>query len=340
MATPVLWCLIAAALFGASTPAAKALIGELSPLTLAGLLYLGAAIAVAPVAFRGGSPAGRRDPANRRRLAGVVLFGGILGPAALLYGLRTAPAASASLWLNLETLATTLFALLIFREHIGLRAGVAHGLLVLGGVLLAVPTAGADSAAVGWIALACACWGLDNNLTALIDGFTPAQSTLAKGLVAGTFNLSAGLLLDGPSSGVAITALALGLGALAYGVSLLLYVGAAQQLGAARSQMIFSIGPFLGVPIAWLLLDEPVFGLQVVAGLIMLIAVGLLLGTTHAHGHRHEKLTHTHLHRHDDDHHAHAHHPPVTGWHTHEHVHPPQDHVHAHAPDLHHRHRH
>lgn len=340
MTAPVLWCLVAAALFGASTPAAKALIGELSPLILAGLLYLGAALAVAPFAFRGGSPDRRRDPVNRRRLAGVVLFGGILGPAALLYGLRTAPAASASLWLNLETLATTLFALLIFREHIGLRAGVAHVLLVLGGVLLAVPTAGADLTAVGWIALACACWGLDNNLTALIDGYTPAQSTLAKGLVAGTFNLGAGLLLDGPPSGAASTALALGLGALAYGVSLLLYVGAAQQLGAARSQMIFSIGPFLGVPLAWLVLDEPVFGLQVVAGLIMLVAVGLLLGTTHAHAHRHEQVTHTHLHRHDDGHHAHTHHAPVTGWHTHEHVHVLQEHAHAHAPDLHHRHRH
>jgi drug/metabolite transporter (DMT)-like permease len=336
---PVLWCLLAAALFGASTPAAKALIGEMSPLILAGLLYLGAALAVLPFAFKGGSPERRRDPVNRRRLAGVVLFGGIVGPAALLYGLRSAPAASASLWLNLETLATTVFALLIFREHIGRRAAVAHVLLIVGGVLLAVPTAGASLAAVGWIALACACWGLDNNLTALIDGYTPAQSTLVKGLVAGTFNLGAGLL-DGPPSGVASAALALGLGALAYGVSLLLYVNGAQQLGAARSQMIFSVGPFLGVPMAWLLLDEPVFGLQVVAGVVMLIAVALLLGTTHAHAHRHEAMIHTHLHRHDDGHHTHTHIPAVTGWHTHEHAHLPQDHSHAHAPDLHHRHRH
>ena len=85
----------AAALFGASTPASKYLLdGEVGPITLAGLLYLGAALATAPFSRSGGAPERRREPTNLRRLAGAVFFGGILGPILLLVGLRLAPSAS------------------------------------------------------------------------------------------------------------------------------------------------------------------------------------------------------------------------------------------------------
>ena len=78
-AMPVILCLLAAALFGASTPASKVLLGDVGPLTLAGLLYLGAALGVLPFCFRGGSPARWRDPVNLRRLLGAILFGGCSG---------------------------------------------------------------------------------------------------------------------------------------------------------------------------------------------------------------------------------------------------------------------
>ncbi|MCB9535940.1 MAG: DMT family transporter [Myxococcales bacterium] len=187
-AAPIVWGLAAAALFGASTPIAKTLLATLSPWTLAGLLYVGAAAAVLPFAFRGGSPTRRRDAANLRRLAGAVLFGGVLGPVALLQGLTRAPAASVALWLNLETAATALFAWLVFREHLGRRGALANLAVVIAGAMLVGP-AGADLTAAGWVGLAALCWGLDNNLTALIDGYTPAQSTLAKGVAAGGCNL-------------------------------------------------------------------------------------------------------------------------------------------------------
>ncbi|AKF02932.1 DMT family transporter [Sandaracinus amylolyticus] len=90
MATgPWLWALVAAALFGASTPAAKALLGAIGPFTLAGLLYLGAALAVAPSA-RAWPRAALREGATRWRLGGAVLFGGVIGPALLMLGLRAA----------------------------------------------------------------------------------------------------------------------------------------------------------------------------------------------------------------------------------------------------------
>ena len=140
MLTPVLWCLAAAALFGASTPAAKVLLGEdIGPFTLAGLLYLGAGLATLPFAFKGGSSARRRDTANLRRLLGAVVFGGVLGPVALMLGLRAAPSASVALLLNLETTATALLAWALFKEHLDARTWVANGLVVISGVALAAP---------------------------------------------------------------------------------------------------------------------------------------------------------------------------------------------------------
>ncbi len=107
---PVLSCLLAAVFFGASTPISKALLASAGPFTLAGLLYLGGALGVLPFAFRGGAPELRRDPRQRRMLALAVIFGGGAGPVLLMFGLRAAPAASVSPWLNTETAATAIIA--------------------------------------------------------------------------------------------------------------------------------------------------------------------------------------------------------------------------------------
>ncbi|MEM6926805.1 MAG: DMT family transporter [Myxococcota bacterium] len=338
---PVVWCLLAALLFGASTPASKVLLAEGGPLPLAGLLYLGAALAVAPWSFRGGSPARFHAPRNLLSLGGAVVFGGILGPALLLYGLQHAPSASVSMWLNLETVATAVLALLFFRENLEVRVWLANLGVVLAGVLLAAPDGFGLAPAALLVTAACVCWGLDNNWTATIDGFTPEQTTLAKGVVAGSFNLGLGVALGQPLPGWESALAALGVGALAYGASIVLYIRGAQHLGATRSQMLFSTAPFLGVGLAWLGLGEPAEGVQLLAGAVMIGSLGVMLSTRHAHEHAHEALTHTHLHCHDDGHHGHTHPDlPPGAWHTHEHSHEAMAHAHAHQPDLHHRHPH
>jgi drug/metabolite transporter (DMT)-like permease len=126
---PTLACLLAALLFGASTPIAKVLLELVGPFTLAGLLNLGGALGVLPFAFRGGSPELRRIPRQKRLLMLAVLFGGGLGPVLLLFGLRAAPAASVSLWLNVETVATVILAWAFFKEHLDRRTVMAAGLV-------------------------------------------------------------------------------------------------------------------------------------------------------------------------------------------------------------------
>jgi drug/metabolite transporter (DMT)-like permease len=276
-----------------------------------------------------------------RRLAGAILFGGVLGPIALLLGLQAAPAASVSLWLNLETTATALLAWAFFRENLDRRTWTANLLVLAAGVMLAAPDGFAVAPAATLIALACFCWGLDNNLTALIDGFTPAQTTCAKGAVAGGFNLGLGMLIEGPLPGAGPVGAALAVGALAYGASIVLYIRGAQQLGATRSQMLFATAPFLGMALAWSVLSEPILGVQLAAAATMVLALALILTGHHGHPHQHLARTHTHAHRHDDDHHDHPHEGLARDvWHTHEHSHEAKQHSHPHQPDLHHRHEH
>lgn len=331
-AAPALWCLLAAALFGASTPVAKALLGDVGPVTLAGLFYAGAALATAPSALR--QPWTR---AELPRLVGACLFGGVLGPILVLLGLRLAPAGSVALWLNLEAPATALLGWAFFKEHIGRRTWAAAGLTWLASVVLVGPAGGADVRAALLVAAGCFCWGLDNNLTAVIASYSPAQTTFVKGLVAATVNLTVGLSLEGaPTGGVAG---ALVVGALSYGASIVLYVAGAQQLGATRAQTIFATAPFWGVVLAWV--REPILVAQVLAGALMAGALALVYGERHTHPHTHEALRHTHWHRHDDGHHGHTHpEGPVAGWHSHPHEHEAGTHTHPHVPDLHHRHEH
>jgi drug/metabolite transporter (DMT)-like permease len=302
---------------------------------------LGAALAVAPFSPQGGSAELRRDPGQRRRLMAAVFFGGVLGPVLLLSGLRAAPAASVSLWLNGEIVATLVLAWAFFHDHIGRRGVLASALVLVGGILLALPEGAANTRAGLLVAGACLCWGMDNNLTAVISGFTPAQTTLVKGLVAGSVNLTLGLLVEHRLPAMLPVVGALALGAVAYGFSIMLYITGAQGLGAARAQLLFAVGPFLGVALSWGLLHEPVQLVQLGAAPLMAVGLSLLLTDRHEHEHAHVAVAHTHRHRHDDGHHAHSgpgH--PFSGWHTHAHEHEAHSHVHAHVSDLHHRHDH
>jgi len=338
---PTLWCLVAAMLFGASTPAAKAMLGPMGPLLLSGVLYAGAAIAVLPWALRHASVLRRIDRRNLLRLLGAIFFGGMLGPVLLLWGLSRAPAASVALWLNLETVATAILARAFFREHLHAYAWLAIALIIAGSAIMAPWSLEGGSAAL-LVALACIAWGLDNNLTAVIDGVTPAQTTFLKGLAAGSLNVTLGVLL-GSSTATGTDVLgALGIGAMGYGLSLILYISGAQQLGATRSQLIFSTAPVWGVALSWLWLGESIQPSQCIAAGLMAMALWLLHRERHVHGHAHAATAHTHWHRHDDSHHDHAHGAGTrpTGWHTHEHTHEPVVHTHAHRPDMHHRHDH
>ena len=333
--------LLAALLFGASTPASKCLLATVTPLQLAGLLYLGAALGTALPFLRQRETLRAMGRRNALRLIGAIALGGIVGPVLLLVGLRASLAGSVSLLLNLELAATAVLGVLLFREPLGPKGWLGVTGVVLAGALVSGSAGWPGIVAALWVAGACVCWGLDNHLTARIDGITPASSTFFKGAIAGTTNLVLGLAIA-PFAGSAATAAAgLAVGALCYGVSVALYIASAQQLGATRAQSLFAVAPFAGAVLAWAALGEPISGAQLAGATVLMAAVAAVVRSQHEHDHVHGEAEHVHTHRHDDDHHHHTH-PGLAPdtQHSHWHRHEPLAHAHPHWPDLHHRHEH
>ncbi len=330
-------------LFGAATPASKILLNDIHPQTLAGLLYLGAAIGVLPAlikdaAFRWPRHTGRR---TILLLTGAIVLGGIVGPILLLIALKYASAGSVSLWLNLELVATALLGHILFREHLTLRGWIAACGTVAAAMLLIGGQGGVGIIPAILICLGCTCWGLDNHFTALIDGISPAQTTFWKGIVAGTVNLVTGIVIAGHLDSMNTALSSLAVGALSYGVSITLYVTAAQGIGATRSQMIFSAAPFFGLLLSVTILKEAFTGGQITAALIMGISLAIAFSERHGHVHQHELMSHQHDHSHDELHHDHVHKDHLDhDNHSHQHDHQPVAHNHNHWPDLHHRHDH
>jgi drug/metabolite transporter (DMT)-like permease len=340
---PLAIALLAAILFGAATPASKALLQTLPTFQLAGLLYLGAAIGVIPLIIREKKFSWPWDLDHKTayRLLGAIGLGGVVGPLLLLFGLSLASAASVSLWLNLELIATVILGFLIFRDKLHLSGLTATVGIVAAATLLSFSEGHAGVKAGLLVGAACFCWGLDNHFTALITGITPAQTTFWKGLVAGTVNLSIGIQLDPYIATFYLTVAAILVGVFSYGFSLVLYIASAQKLGAARSQIIFSSSPFFGVLLAVVFLGESIYPAQIIAALIIVISLALLFFEKHHHLHHHQAVAHEHWHHHDDGHHDH-HSPgkPQSIYHSHWHEHRATTHAHLHWPDPQHRHEH
>ncbi len=335
-------CGLAALLFGLSAPAASRLTDDLGPFQLAGLLYLGAALAVAPVVIRH-PPRRLALRASWRGLAVAVVLGGAVGPVLLAAGLGRLDAATASLLLNLELVFTTIVAATVFREHLGRNIVGGTGLVLTGALLLSWSGQPEVRWGAALVAAACLCWAIDNSVTASLDQVAPSHITAAKGVIAGASNLAIGIVLGGvPASGSSLVALAVG--AVGYGASITLWVSGARQLGAARGQLVFATAPFIGAIAAWTMFGAPISGAEVAAALLAAAGVGLVLRSAHEHDHIHEPIDHDHDHAHDDDHHGHGHghgHEPIAaGRHSHPHVHGHMAHAHSHMPDLHHRHDH
>lgn len=340
--------LAAAALFGLSAPLAKLLLGELSPVLLAGLLYLGAALGLwLHRAFVGPTREAALVRADVPKLALVVLSGGIVAPVLMLLGLARVSALAGSLLLNLEAAFTVALAVLAFGEHLGRRAAIAVALIASGALVLKLdPNAsgglGADTLGVVLLASACACWGLDNNLTQRLSLKDPFAIVRVKTLVAGLVNTTLGCIVEGlPTSSVTFVLGALVLGSMSYGASVVLDAFALRAIGAAREAAYFATAPFVGALAALALLDEPLHSHDAIAMLVMVAGVALLLRERHGHEHTHEELEHEHLHTHDE-HHRHEHDPrdPSGDPHSHFHKHLPLVHDHPHVPDAHHRHEH
>jgi drug/metabolite transporter (DMT)-like permease len=346
----VLFALLAALLFGAGTPFAKLLLTETQPVLLAGLLYAASGIGLMTwigvrrvLSGQHAQPAPRWSIGALAWFAAAILAGGVLGPVLLMTGLALIPATTAALLLNMEGVFTALLAWFVFKENFDRRILLGMLCIVLGGGLIAWSGQLAFGNIVGAAAVvgACACWGLDNNLTRKVSAADSVSIAAVKGLVAGAVNLTIAAYLGSPWPAWPGVLAAGTVGLAGYGLSLVFFVLALRHLGAARTGAYFSTAPFIGAGISLLLFRQmPGYAFWVAAAL-MGIGVWLHLTERHSHRHTHERMRHSHGHVHDE-HHQHQHDFEWDGSepHTHEHVHEPLIHTHPHYPDIHHRHGH
>jgi drug/metabolite transporter (DMT)-like permease len=336
--------LTAALLFGVSAPASKLILEDLGPQLLAGLLYLGAFLAVAPFVRLG--PARREARLQRAdvpRLAGLVVSGGIVAPVLLMLGLERVSGITGSLLLNLEGPFTLLLGVVVLREFLGRRSWTGAGVVFAGSALLTVQGSSGtvDVVGIALVVTACVGWAVDNNLTQQLTLRDPFQIVAVKTGIAAAVNISLAVVRGEPGASAGLIAAALVLGAFAYGISILLDAYALRALGAAREAAMFATAPFAGALLAIPLLDESWSGTDVAAAVLMAVGVVLVITDRHEHLHAHDALEHEHRHVHDE-HHQHDHPPGVDPAepHSHPHRHEPLVHAHPHVSDVHHRHSH
>ncbi|MFH1446102.1 MAG: DMT family transporter [Chloroflexota bacterium] len=345
---PTVQAMLAALLFGASAPLAKLLLGEIEPISLGALLYLGSGFGLLILRifqYTGKQSEGTEAPlktADVFWLAGSIIAGGIAAPIILLFGLRDTPGATASLLLNFEAVATTVIAAIAFKEAVSRRAWWAILVITSASILLSINMDsewGLSLGALG-IIVACVLWGLDNNFTRNISTKNPMTIVMIKGLVAGSFSLILTLVLGNPIPNLITVIKAMVLGSLGYGLSITLFIRAMRGLGAARTSALFGTAPLAGVLLSFLLLQESLGAMSLVALSLMIVGAFLLVNEEHNHNHVHEAIIHEHGHLHDDDHHTHQHTNDIIRSHSHLHEHFQYEHEHHHLPDLHHRHTH
>lgn len=337
-----LLALLAALLFGVSTPLLQRFGEGTGAFTTAALLYAGAA-AVGALSRRRIEREARVMRSDLPRLLAMAAFGAVIGPVALAWGVQRTSGTSASLMLTLEALFTALLAWRLYRETMDCRVWAAMLFLLTGGGVLVLDQ-GRGGGAQLWgllaVLLATAAWGVDNTLSRALAERDPGQVVMIKsalGVVA-TVALAASFG-EPPPTMLALSTL-FAVGAIGYGLSLRFYLLAQRAFGAARTGSVFAFAPFIGAAFAVALGDRSAGWMMVVGSALMLAGVLLHLAESHGHEHDHDAMEHEHAHRHDDGHHGHVHAPMPAGEHSHIHRHQLVRHTHPHTPDAHHSHRH
>lgn len=345
---PLIYILVSAALFGISPPIAKLLVKNIPPVALAGFLYFGAfaGLSLYSIISRIVSAETRKD-ANLKKgdlpwLSGAVLFGGVIAPISLMFGLSRISGFTASLLLNLEGIFTAFVAVLFFKERAGKRLWLALVCMTAAGVFLTWDPSEGRFNLLGplLVTLSMLCWGIDNNLTRSISTRNPVQIACIKGLVSGLASILLTHALGMEIRWDRSIVYALLLGSFSYGISLVFFIKALEGLGSFRAGIFFSLAPFMGAGTSLLLLQEWIGWVMFPALLFTVAGFWLTSTENHLHPHLHPEAVHAHLHHHKDIHHIHEHAGSVHEPHVHEHSHREERHSHPHWPDTHHRHSH
>ena len=257
----------------------KLLLNNVPAKMMAAFLYLGAGLGlfIMGIVQKMTVMKSAEQPLTKKELPYTVAMVAldIAAPIFLMIGLTRCSAANASLLNNFEIVATSMIALLIFREKLSKRFWVALELITLSSLLLSVEDARSFSFSVGslYVLLACCCWGMENNCTRMLSQSDPQQIVIVKGFGSGVGSMIVALIAGEmlPDAGKLLMVLLLGF--VAYGLSIYFYVYAQRFLGAARTSAYYAVQPFIGVLLSLLIFRE-------MPGVLFFAALALMIGGT------------------------------------------------------------
>ena len=281
--TGILLAILAAALYSVNVPLSKLLLDYMPSTLMAGFLYLGAGVGMGAIALvrRAAKRERTESGLTKRELPYVIamILLDIAAPVCLLFGLASTTAANASLLNNFEIVATALIALVVFREKISARLWLGIVFVTLSCALLSFEDIASLQFSYGslFILLACVCWGFENNCTRKISFKDPQQIVLLKGIFSGLGSLVIGLIIEERVTVLWSVFAVLGVGFVAYGLSIFFYVYAQRYLGAARTSAYYAVAPFLGTALSLIIFrDMPHYTYFIALGLM---AIGAWLSS-------------------------------------------------------------
>ena len=323
----VLYALLAAAFYAISVPVSKLLLTHVGPTTMAALLYLGAGLGVGIMSLTRRQRGERLSKKDMPFVIGMIALD-TAAPIFLMLGVSHGSSSNASLLGNFEIAATTLIALLLFREAVTKRLWGAIALITASSILLSLEGAESFRFSMGslFVLLATVCWGFENNCTRNISSKSTYEIVVIKGICCGLGSLTIALIKREQAPAFRHIAAALLLGYVAYGLSIFLYVRAQRVLGAAKTSAYYAVAPFIGALLSFVILHEKLTGLYLLALAVMLAGAALVVVDTMIRNHVHLHQ-HTFVHTHDGTTHSHT----ITHAHGHDHLLAEGTHGHHHS---------
>ena len=325
-----MFAFLAAVFYAINVPISKVLLQYVGPTTMAALLYLGAGIGIGIMSLFNKKDREKAESLTKVDLPYIIgmIVLDIAAPIFLMLGISYGSSANASLLGNFEIVATTVIALILFKEAVTKRLWVAIGLITLSSILLSFE--GTDSFHFSYgsllVIMATVCWGLENNCTRELSSKSTYQIVMLKGLCSGLGALVIALIKRESFPGIGYIAIALALGFVAYGLSIFMYVRAQNVLGAAKTSAYYAVNPLIGALLAFVFLSESLSWMYVIALIVMVIGSALVIVDTFIRQHDHEHQ-HTFTHTHGESTHTHT----VRHSHVHKHYLTEEKHRHRHS---------
>ena len=325
----IMFAFLAAVFYAINVPISKVLLQHVGPTTMAALLYLGAGIGIGMMSLFNKKDREKAESLTKAELPYIVgmIVLDIAAPIFLMLGISYGSSANASLLGNFEIVATTVIALILFKEAVTKRLWLAIGLITLSSILLSFE--GTDSFHFSYgsllVIMATVCWGLENNCTRELSSKSTYQIVMLKGLCSGLGALVIALIKRESFPGIGYIAIALALGFVAYGLSIFMYVRAQNVLGAAKTSAYYAVNPLIGALLAFVFLSESLSWMYVIALIVMVFGSALVVVDTFIRQHDHEHQ-HTFTHSHGGNTHTHT----VRHSHVHKHYLTEEKHRHRH----------